>query len=61
MAVFWVNLDELDVLIQDQGDCQSKRMYLNVVLNSCPSIFSVVEKLTWDECVAVGAYSEKYL
>ena len=59
-VVFWVNLDELDVLIQDQGDCQSKKIYLNFVLNAWIRIVSVVEKLIWDEYVAVSAVSAKY-
>ena len=57
--VFWVNLDEWDVIIQDQGDCRSKKMYLDAVLNAWPKIISVVEKLTRDECVAVGAVFSK--
>ena len=62
MPVFCMDLDELDVLIQDQGDCQSKKMYLDVVLNAWPRIVSVVEKLTWDEHVAVSAvFSKVYL
>ena len=58
-AVFWVNLDELDVLIQDQCDCQSKMMYLDIVLNIWPRIVSVVENITRGECVAVGAVFSK--
>ena len=47
------------MLIQDQGDCQNKKMYINVVLNAWPKIVSVVEKLTWDECVAVSSLFSK--
>ena len=58
-VVSYVNLEQYDVLIQEQGDCQSNKMYLNVVLNAWPRIVSVVEKLTWDEFVAVSAVFSK--
>ena len=57
--VSWVNLDELNVLIQDQRDCRSKKMYLNVVLNDWPRIVSVVEKLTQNEHVSISAVFSK--
>ena len=58
-VVSWVNLNEWDVLIQNKPDCQSKKIYLNVVLNAWPRIVSVVEKLTWDEHVAISSVFSK--
>ena len=41
------------MLVEDQGDCLSQKLYLNVVIYTWPRLFSMFEKVTWDECVAV--------
>ena len=57
--IFPICVVQFGMLVEDQGDCWSQEVYLNVVIYTWPRLFSMVKKVTWDECVAVGEVVSK--